>query len=306
MSHNGSVLKFVVIGMGAMGQKHLKALNSIEGVEVVGIVEPLGYKSNFCPTYLNVEELLQRQDFNCAVIATPTSTHAKIAAPLIKNNKHILIEKPLTKNMNDAQYIKSLSLKSDSKIAVGYIERFNPAVQSFIKNVKGEKIISCEAKRVGPYPSRITDVGVRLDLSVHDVDLIRFLTNDKVVLSNRVDNNVSKINSNEDNTVLFLQMKQGATATVNCSWLYPFRERMLKILTDKSFYEVDLYNSSVSKYTSHEGNSYIKENLWIQREDSLIKQLKEFIKYVTINQIKHLATLDDGIRSLQIVLGEIE
>ena len=304
MNQDDRTLRFAIIGMGVMGRKHYKALDSIDGVEITGIVEPMGYEDCFCPVYHDVEQLLKKEEIDCAIIATPTSTHMTVAAPLIKNNKHILIEKPITKNINDAEYIKRLSLESQSKIAVGYVERFNPAVQSFIKNSKDESIISCEAKRVGPYPTRITDVGVRLDLSVHDVDLIRFLVGEEITECHGADACVSQIGDNEDNAVLFLRMRGGACATINCSWAYPFRERMLRILTDKSYYEVDLYNFSASKYTPHDNSKYIKENLWIQREDPLIKQLKEFINYVTIGKVRHLATLEDGLKSLKTVLGK--
>ena len=161
MNQLNSSLRFIIVGMGVMGQKHYKVLKTIENIEIVGLVEPLGFKECSCPVYDNIQNLLKEIEFDCAIIATPTSTHIDVAVPLIKANKHILIEKPLAKNMKSVDYLKRLSLKSKSKIAIGYIERFNPAVtelKSMLRSGKLGEPLLLEFHRENRWPIHIKDI----------------------------------------------------------------------------------------------------------------------------------------------------
>ena len=296
-------LNVAIIGAGSMGQKHYKAFKQVEGAKVVGVVEPQNYDNFTCPVYKNTEELLRNHNIDCAVIATPTSIHLEAATPLIEKNKHLLIEKPLTKSMDDANTLKEMVEAATSKVAVGYVERFNPAIQAVAKAIKGETIISCEARRVGPYPSRITDVGVKLDLAVHDVDLVRFLTGQQITQCDYVDFRTDQGKQHEDNITLFLKMDDGACATINSSWSFPFRERKITVLTSEALYVADMYNCLAYRYAPCGEAGHLEERLWINREDALKTQLTQFVNYVINGEANHLALLDDGIESLKAVVG---
>ena len=297
--------------MGAMGQKHYHAIQPFEGINIAAVVDPLGFKESSCPVYSTVEELLGKEKIDCAIICTPTILHLKTAIPFIRKGVHILIEKPIVCNMNQAQELEKISSESKSKIAVGYVERFNPAIQCLMKNIEEEIILKCSIIRVGPQPIRFKDVGVRLDLAVHDVDLIKFIMGATVEKSYYSDISVmnKREKSNiilEDNTTIFMKMNNGASATINSSWTYPFRERTLKILTDKFYYDVDMLNLSVDRYQSLDNNRYIKESLLVKKEDALKNQFKSFLGYAIMNRIGDIATLSDGIESLRIVSEEIK
>ena len=287
-------MKAAVIGLGSMGSNHFKILRKIKHVEVFG-VDPLIRTAHFS----DVDELLKNINIDFAIVATPTKSHSKIAIQLAKKNIPILIEKPVFKNSAEAGALLEVVKKNNCKVVVGHIERFNSAVQALVNDLKNENIINCSGTRVSPYPKRIGDVGVKLDLAVHDVDLIKFITKQKIISS--FSSSSKTIGKKEDTASFFINLGHKITANILVSWLSPFRKRTVEILTDKSFYEVDLLNKEVTKFTHEDSNSYNTQYVAVKQTNALEEQLKQFIKYVTIGEIGDLATLEEGLAALKIV-----
>ena len=288
-------MKAAVIGLGSMGTNHFKVLHTIPTVKKVFGVDPLARQAEFS----DVEELLRNVKIDFAIIATPTAEHSKIALELVKKNIPILIEKPVFKNTAEGEAILKAAKKNNCKIAVGHIERFNPACQSLVHNLKDEKIINCSVTRVSPYPKRIGDVGVKLDLAIHDIDLIKFITKEDIITS--FSSSSVTNGDREDTASFFLNIGHKTTANILVSWLSPFRKRTIEVLTDKSFYEADLLSKEVTKFVHEEGSSYNTHYVPVEDTNALEQQLKQFIKYVTIDDPGDLALLQDGLDALKIV-----
>jgi predicted dehydrogenase len=152
---------------------------------------------------------------------------------------------------------------------------------------------------VSPYPKRIGDVGVKLDLAVHDLDLIRFITGQKIITC--FSSSSKTAGDKEDTASFFIDIGGKITANILVSWMFPFRKRTVEVLTDKSLYEVDLFAKEVTKFTSNDSNSYSTKYMLVNETNALEEQLKQFIKYVTIGEIGHLADLDAGLQALRMV-----
>ena len=283
-----------IIGLGSMGKKHYKTLKLFDFVDVYTVDKYLE-DSNF----RSVEQLLKNIDIDFAIIATPTFTHSEVALNLLNHGVHVLIEKPVFAKHTEVNKIIDAMEKNDCKVAVGHVERYNPAFQALMKDLKNQKILNCNITRISPRPIRTTDVGVKLDLAIHDVDLIRLITKQEILNYSSV-STCSK-GENEDTVSYFVSLDNGATATILASWRSPLRKRTMEILTDESFYEVDLLNQTITKHIPNNNISHIIEKPNIKREDALKNQLNEFIEYVNIGKIGRLATLKDAIAALKLV-----
>jgi UDP-N-acetylglucosamine 3-dehydrogenase len=168
-----------VIGAGVMGQNHARVLSEIS--QLAGICDtseaagkPIAKKFGV-PYFKSCQDLI-RAGVDAVVIATPTVTHKDIAIQLIEAGKHVLVEKPLSNKVSDARDIVGLAEQRGVVLAVGHIERHNPAVKYAKASAqRGQfgKVISVLAKRVSSYPGRVSDVGVVIDLAIHDIDIIR-------------------------------------------------------------------------------------------------------------------------------------
>jgi len=296
-------MKVALVGLGAMGIKHSNVLRSITSIDEIYIVDSERCGENGV-IYCNVEQLLNSvKGINFAIISTPTSTHQEIAEQFIQNKIPVLIEKPVTKTLDESDRLIEMSKKYDCKVAVGHIERYNPAILAFLKELQeDEKIIHCFCKRVSPYPNRIQDVGVSLDLAIHDIDLLRYITKKQV--TGYESSKSLTVSSNDDSASFFLNFDQGASASVLTSWLYPYRERKIEILTNKNLYEIDLMLQKVVKYTNNDSNSYHIHPLFVEKENALKNQTLDFIDYVNKGNIGKLASLEDAVSALKIVIGE--
>jgi len=296
-------VKAAVIGYGVMGRKHVSVLSSMKGINFVGVVDPLVSSAPPHPLYQSVAQLLEKTKVDFAVVATSTSSHAAVATTLMIHGVHTLIEKPLTSTTEEARELDRLSTQQHLHAAVGFTERFNPTIQCLREHLSAADVHSLEAHRLSPYPSRISDVGVRLDLAVHDIDLARYLTNSSVEDFSVVE---SRTKEHEDHSVFLLETDSECPITITSSWLAPFRSRVLKINAGEARYEADLYNRVVKRYTYINNGRYAVEQLYVPFRDPLREQLTAFKNYVETGDRGELATLQDGLRALQIALGEKE
>jgi len=294
-------MKAALIGLGSMGKNHYNAAQDSENVELVAAVDcdKNNLKNINCSAYTDVDEMLSKEDVDFVIVATPTSTHSKIAKKILCSGKHLFIEKPIAYNAIEAQEIVQLALENNCKGAVGHIERFNPAMQAVLPSLEGEEIIHCSASRVSPFPKRIADVGVKMDLGIHDMDLLNLImqTQSGAVKSCRsVQNNT--VHDQEDTSLYMIKYSNGATASILSSWMMPFQERMIKIIAKSCYYEIDLLNLKVNRFRHLENKSYVVEPMFVRREDALRKQLNSFANYIKTDKIGYLCSLQDGLTAL--------
>jgi len=294
-------IKVAIIGLGKMGKNHQKAVTNNLDTKLVATVDP--YSS--AATHKTIQEMLKDTKPHCAIVSTPTVKHLVSSASLMEEGVHLLIEKPVVNSLEEAEQLRKFSKRNNVRIAVGHVERFNPAIQSLKRDIENDVVVDCYSKRVGPYPSRIGDVGVALDLAVHDIDLVKFITEGNILEVTGHKKYVFN-KDREDNITILLGVGEtvpSISSVVNVSWTYPHRERSMKILTRESFYDVDMMNHTVKKYQRNSSSKYSVENLYVNREDALQNQLKSFLRYAMMNENNHIATLEDGIETIR-VIGE--
>ena len=177
-----STLKVGLVGLGIMGRNHARVLSNLDGVELLGIVDPIkNTELNSAFIFFELNDLLAKKPDYC-VIAAPTGFHKDIAIQILDAGVSCLIEKPVSLDLNSAYEIKKTADKNSLVVGVGHIERFNSAIKQLrLRLMNGElgDIYQVCTRRQGPFPSRISDVGVVRDLGTHDIDLTMWLTGSK-------------------------------------------------------------------------------------------------------------------------------
>lgn len=175
-------MKIGIVGVGKMGQNHLKELEYNPAFDITAMFDLRQFTAKY-PLFNDMEAFLDKE-LDIVIIATPTSTHLELARQIFKRVKVVLIEKPLALNLAQMLEIKTLAQNYNTKVAVGLIERFNPVILHLKECLKNEEIISINIRRFSPYPNRINDCGILQDLGVHDIDLLQFLSNKNIIETN--------------------------------------------------------------------------------------------------------------------------
>jgi predicted dehydrogenase len=176
-------IRIAVIGVGHLGQIHARLLNQVEGVELAGVVDPSETARMTVANQLNVPAFADHVPLlgkiDAAIIATPSQLHYDVANDLLAHGIHVFVEKPMTLNIGDADGLIREAAARGLILQVGHVERFNPAFEAASTHIGDPKYI--EAVRTGPFTCRSTDIGVVLDLMIHDIDIALSLVNDKVI-----------------------------------------------------------------------------------------------------------------------------
>ena len=226
------ILRIGVIGAGVMGSNHARVLSELPGVKLVGIADPdrarceqVAGKLN-CAGFGDVDGLINA-GVDAVTIAAPTHLHHDIATACAARGLHILVEKPVASTVEQGRAIVAAARRAGVTLMVGHIERFNPAVQSIKRAIKDQDILSIAITRVGPFPPRMSNVGVVIDLAVHDIDLIRWFTDSEIVEIQPQTS--SAVAEREDIALLQFRTASGVLAHINTNWLTPFKARNITL-----------------------------------------------------------------------------
>lgn len=210
-------LRVAVIGVGRLGGIHARALARLEGVRLVGLVDPIEASRleaatvHGVPAYPSHRRLLGEID--AAVVATPTRFHHEVALDLLRHGIHLLVEKPLASNSAQAEDLVAAARRHGALLQVGHIERFNPALTAALPHLSEPKFISAE--RRGPFSFRSTDIGVVLDLMIHDIDVALSLARST---PKRVDAlGIALFGEHEDVARARIEFENGCVAEFNAS-----------------------------------------------------------------------------------------
>ena len=174
-------LRVGVVGVGVMGSNHARVFADLPGVELVGVADPDRNQRDFvsghsgCPAFGGVDGLLA-QGVDAVTIAAPTHLHRELALACIARGVHVMVEKPIASSVEEGRAIIAAARRAGVALMVGHVERFNPTVEAIKEAIRDEDILSIAITRVGPFPPRMSNVGVVIDLAVHDIDLIRWFT----------------------------------------------------------------------------------------------------------------------------------
>lgn len=275
------MLRIGIIGVGLWGSTHLKKLLyfqkkgmiEISGINDVNTNRAREISREYNVLNIEIDKLLKNSDG--VIIATPPSTHYKVASKIIEHGLDVLIEKPMTNNPIHAEKLVKLAEENGVNILVGYILRFNPAVKKLkelLRNGEIGDVVLIEAKRIGPRGKRVRDVGVILDLASHDIDVTRYILNmePKEVMSFYG----SLIGEYEDYAIIFLKYDM-PIAIIQTNLLTPYKVRNVNITGSEGIIQVDYITQDVSIFK--DDKIYRPD---IKKEEPLIAELKHFINVI--------------------------
>lgn len=232
-----------IIGLGKMGSNHLNEFRKDSSVKKLFLCD-VGAK-NDNNIYSNLSDFLENK-MDVVIIATPTSTHLEVAREVFSAKKScVLIEKPLGLNVKECKEIKNLAQKYHIKAAVGFSERFNPAILALKKLLANECLISLEIRRFSPYPARISDCGILEDLSVHDLDLLHFLSGEAITNAHILAKNF--VYKNRFDEAMITANLGDKMAFIHQSWNASLKKREIIAICKNCVYEADLANFSLKK-----------------------------------------------------------
>ena len=249
-------LRAGVIGVGAMGQHHVRVYREIPGVELVGIADAdekqranLSQRHNVTG-YSDFRQLFDEAKPQVVTVAVPTALHFEVASAAIERGIHVLIEKPIAETEADGQALIELAATHGVVLAVGHIERHNPAITALKQAISDDKlgrIFQLRAQRIGPFPARIRDVGVVLDLATHDIDILCHLASSQPIrVFAETQQNIHS--TREDMVSGILSFGNGITAMLEVNWLTPTKRRRLVALGARGMYEVDYITQDLTYY----------------------------------------------------------
>ena len=238
------MLKIAIIGLGSMGKNHYRILKDLDGVEIVALCDVVTQDGFDEPFYTNVDKMLEEAAPDAAMIIVPTSLHKELTLKCVEHGVHMFIEKPAASTIEDAKLMAKAVKEAGLKSCVGHVERFNPVVEALKNEITDKEIYSVAITRVGPFPPRIADVGVLTDLSVHDIDLIRFITH-RNILKQSIFKSRKIHNHHEDNAVLSFELEDSVIADITTNWLTPFKKRKIEVACKDAYYEADLMLSLI-------------------------------------------------------------
>ena len=295
-----------VVGVGYLGALHARVYSQLGNVNLVCVCDidkkhakKVAKKRRvwYFPDY---HTLFDKVD--AVSIAVPTNLHYRIAKEFLDNNIHVLIEKPITETVDEAQELIDIADSKNLILQVGHIERFNPVVRAVEPFLKNPRFI--ESHRAGPYKKkkRVKDVGVVLDLMIHDIDIILSLVDSEVESIEAV--GISTISPYEDIANVRLTFKNGTIADITASRVTKEEIRKIKISQKDSYIVMD-YLHHVAQVVRKKGNKVIKKKIRIKKREPLKQELKSFIACIQ-NNTKPLVSGTEGKSALSVAMDILE
>jgi len=273
-------IRVAVVGTGHLGSIHAKIYRETAGCSLAGVcdidkarLKELSRNLNV-PGFSDYRELIDKVD--AVSIATPTKLHYEIAADFLRHRIHALVEKPFTPNLEEADSLIEIAQENDLILQVGHIERYNSAFSATQKLIQDPKFIECH--RLSPFPNRSLDVGVVLDIMIHDIDIILGLVNSQVKKIESVGVNV--LTSFEDIANSRITFANGCVANLTASRVSDEIMRKIRIFQENTYISLDYKEAKASIYRKN-GLAINKQNLPIEKEQPLQKELADFIRCVT-------------------------
>jgi predicted dehydrogenase len=292
-----------VIGVGYLGRFHAQKYAALDQAELVGVCDTnesaaqkvAGELHTRAFTHLN--KLIDQVD--ALSIVVPTQLHYDIARTCLEAGKHILLEKPMTATVEQAQALIDLAAQNNCLLQIGHLERFNPVVMATDKILKQPLFI--ESHRVAPFNPRGADVNVILDLMIHDIDIILNMVNDEV---KRIDANGAAVLSNDiDIANVRLAFENGCVANVTASRAGMKSERKMRLFQHDAYITIDFQNKKLGVHRKGSGEMYPgvadieSDEAHFEQGDALLAEITSFLDCI-VNDAPPVVTGEDGRRAL--------
>ena len=240
-------LRLGLAGLGSMGRNHLRVISSHPETVLAAVADPTAealsaaVEQTGARGYADPLEMIATAELDGVVVAAPTTNHAALALAAIERGLPVLIEKPLAATVDDAIAIVAAARKRGVAVQVGHVERYNPAVLEMGRLLRAgwlSTIYAISSRRAGPFPARIRDVGVTVDLGTHDVDMLSWIAGERPI---RVyAETAQRIHAtHEDLTFGLMHFPSGATGFLDVNWLTPAKRRSLTAVGEEGMFELD-------------------------------------------------------------------
>ncbi len=300
-------LNTAVIGTGSWGRNHIRVYDELESTSLQAIVDidenvARGYGKKYnVDWYTDPKEVFSRRDIEAVSICTPTITHADLALQAINAGKHVLVEKPMTNTIEEAQKLIKAAKSKGVHLSVGFVERFNPAVNKAMEIISEGKIgnvILAHTRRVSRRPLRIGDVGVIKDLAIHDIDILNQLFRDRAQIVFASAGSIA--HSYEDYANILVCYEGNRSGFVETNWLTPRKVRTLTVTGTEGILTVEYITQQVTVE-----NNYQLFQPFLQPGEPLMRELSNFVDSI-IEDVPPEVTGEDGLNALKICEAAIE
>lgn len=291
-----------VIGTGFWGKNHARVYTEIESTELLAVCDMNPERAKSVSKqfgvngYTDSSQLLKDKEIDAVSICTWSTILAREALKALKAGKHVLVEKPMATNTKQARQLLKIAEREDLHLTVGFLMRFIPGLQHIQEAITANrigKLVCATAKRVSQWPERIGDVGVVKDTAIHDIDVMRYISNDDPTTV-YAKTGIMKHKKFEDYAQIMLTYSDGKTAFIESNWLTPYKTRMLTVTGSEAIMRLD----------------YITQELWIEApkenwqpryewQEPLKLELQHFANCI-LHKEKPIITGADGLKALEI------
>jgi UDP-N-acetylglucosamine 3-dehydrogenase len=302
-------MKVGVIGCGAFGQHHVRNLCALEDVEVVGVADVdterlSAMKEAFrVNTFSDYEQLLNLNP-EAVTIAVPTKIHKKVAMDALQKGIHVLVEKPIASTLEEGEQMIKTARKEGVSLMVGHVTRFEPTIihlRNMIQQGDLGEVVTISTKRVGPYHPRIRDVGIIIDLGVHDIDIISYLYGEQAhKIMAAAGRTIHPVHEFEDHASILLIFDSNRSGLIDTNWLSPHKVRQLTAVGTRSIVDIDYLENALTNYDSQ----------WVRKaklepQEPLRTELKAFLASIEESKPVPISG-EEGLYNLQVALAAIE
>jgi predicted dehydrogenase len=285
-------LRAGVVGLGMMGRNHVRVWDeAVDGVELAAVADPdpqalrRATQGRSLRGYPDAAAMFAEGGLDMVSVVAPTSDHLPIVLEALAAGVHVLVEKPIAATRDEAERMIAAAAEAGRILTVGHIERFNPAVRELRRRLAaGElgRIFEVHATRLGPFPARIRDVGVVVDLAPHDLDVMRYLLgSDPVRLYAETEQRIHT--DHEDLFVGIMKFANGAVGVLDINWLTPTKKRTLSVTGERGMYVADYLTQDLVFYANPADASVAEGEVvrrHVERREPLAVELDEFARAV--------------------------
>ncbi|HEY64431.1 MAG TPA: Gfo/Idh/MocA family oxidoreductase [Caldilineae bacterium] len=319
------IIQAAVIGVGVMGRNHARILAQMEDVNLAAvadvsleIAEPVArtYKAH---AYADYREMLDRERLDIVTVAVPTRAHRQVTGDVIAHGLHVFVEKPLAASVREGQELIDAARDQGVTLAVGHVERFNPVVIELKRRLEAGqagRVFQMIARRVGPFPSRVEDVGVVFDLATHELDIMEYLSGSPIAsLYAETEREIHA--QHEDLLSCLLRFRNGTIGLLDVNWLTPTKIRQLTVLGERGMFLVNYLTQELFFYENGSANGWeglvalmgVSEGTVtryeIRRREPLKEELEAFVRAVRRGE-PPLVGGEEGLRAVYLAEKLVE
>ncbi len=319
------MLQAAVIGVGVMGSNHARILAQMEEVNLAAVADisrevaervARTYKAH---AYVDHREMLDREQLDFVTVAVPTRVHYPVASEVIARGLHVFVEKPLTASVQEGRALIEAARAREVILAVGHVERFNPVILELKRRLdagQAGRVFQIIARRVGPFPSRVEDVGVVFDLATHELNVMEYL-NGAPIESLYAETEREIHARHEDLLSALLKFRNGTIGLLDVNWLTPTKIRQLTVLGERGMFLVNYLTQELYFYENSSANGWeglvalmgVSEGkvtrYEIRRREPLKEELESFVRSVRLGE-PPLVDGEEGLRAVYLAEKLVE